>query len=598
MDTLIYLILFYHPCVFYNTFMRRHFPMIFFLLLLVSCTAISLPVTQPSITPTLPSPAPSSTFIPSQTFALSASPTPSQLPATVTPSPSPTITAPHLTFTVYYHPDDALYVGDQVSVEVVSPPDLDVQDATLQVQVDPPNGLRLGSVKFATWGIQGRYEAALIWAWDTTAFSVGSHTLAFSVQPEGYTWTGQVTLLPSSDMPPKQAEAHWAETQTHCCSLFYITETASERDLPTLTTLVDAQAQDAIARMEASFTEPITLTVLPRLLGNGGFTSSEISVSYLDRNYASNDWALVVHHEMIHAIDANLGGDFRPTIFVEGLAVYMTGGHYKPELLMPRAAALLDGYLNWYLPLIPLSDDFYASQHEIGYLEAASLIEYMVNTYGLQNFFAFYRDIHNKQGESQSNSIEAALQAHYSLSFAQLEQDFITALKAEPDTAAWVDDVRLEVTYYETMRRYQQLLDPSAYFRTAWLMDNKAMRQRGIVADYLRHPHTPTNLALETLFITAGQQMLAKNYVSASQILDQITSVLGRVENNTPDPFAVSPMASDYLSISTTLQQQDYEVQNIALSGDRSLANVTTLTGPILIQMDLQRFGTQWEIIP
>ena len=203
-------------------------------------------------------------------------------------------------------------------------------------------------------------------------------------------------------MPPAQAAAHWTETQTQCCTVFYITDTASERDLPSLTTMIDEQAQDVIDKMGADFTQPITITVFPRLLGHGGFTTSEISVSYLDRNYASNSWELVVHHEMIHAIDGQIGGDFRPSIFVEGLAVYMTGGHYKPEPLMPRAAALLPGYLNLYIPLKTLADDFYASQHEIGYLEGSSLIEYMVETYGLDGFLSFYRDIHSHQGESQS----------------------------------------------------------------------------------------------------------------------------------------------------------------------------------------------------
>ena len=141
---------------------------------------------------------------------------------------------------------------------------------------------------------------------------------------------------------------------------------------------------------------------------------------------------------------------------------------------------------------------------------------------GMQ-FSSFYRDIHNHQGETQSNSINSALLVHFSITFSQLEQDFLSALQAEPDTSAWVDDVRLTVTYYDTMRRYQQLLDPSAYFRTAWLLDNKTMRERGIVADYLRHPHTPANLALETLFITAHQQMIAQDYTSATQTLDEIT---------------------------------------------------------------------------
>jgi hypothetical protein len=578
--------------------MRRYLLMIF-ILLLVSCRGNPATTILPSTTPAVITPSASSTHVPpTSTYTPSPTFTPSPIPASLTPSPTSSATPAPAQFTVYYHPDDVLYVGDQVSVEVVSPPGLNVQDASLQVQVDPPNGPDLGTVKFGPWGIAGRYEAALIWSWDTKTSTAGPHTLAFNVQPQGYAWTGQVSLLPASDMPPDQANAHWAETTTWCCTVFYITDTASQRDLAALSSLVDAQAQDAIAKMGAEFTQPITITILPRLLGNGGFTSSEISVSYLDRNYASNDWALVVHHEMIHAIDGRLGGDFRPTLFVEGLAVYMTGGHYQTEPLMPQAAALLPGYLNQYIPLKTLSDDFYASQHEIGYLEAAFLIEYMVKTYGLENFFAFYRDIHNKEGQKQSDSIDAALKAHFSISFSKLEQDYITALKGEADTAAWVDNVRTQVTYYETMRRYQQLLDPSAYFRTAWLLDNKSMRQRGIVADYLRHPHTPENLALETLFITAGQQMLVNNYVTASQILEQISSVLDGIEQGLPQPFSVSPMATDYLSIASTLQQQNYEAQNITVSGNNAFANVTTLAGPILIQIDLHRAGVQWVISP
>jgi hypothetical protein len=301
---------------------------------------------------------------------------------------------------------------------------------------------------------------------------------------------------------------------------------------------------------------------------------------------------------MIHAIDGHLGGDFRPTIFVEGLAVYMTGGHYKPEPLMPQAATLLEGYLNWYIPLKPLTDDFYASQHEIGYLEGASLIEYMVKTYGEEAFFSFYRDIHSHQGESQSDSIDAALKIHFSISFSQLEQDFLLALSKETGTAAYVDDVRLEVNYYDTMRRYQQLLDPSAYFRTAWLLDNKTMRERGIVGDYLRHPHTPSNLALETLFITAGQQISAQDYSSASQTLDGISSVLDAIEHGTTDPFSASTMTADYLSIAATLQQQGYEVQSISLNGDTATTNVTRSDGPSLMLLSLQRTGGQWSIKP
>ncbi len=579
--------------------MRRFLAMIFILIVAVSCAGVPIAVFKPAPSATVtPLPTVTSTLPPSQTPPALPSSTPTQQLPTNTPALTATPTPATKGFQVLYHPDDVLYVGDQVSFEVISPPGMDLKGSSVRVQVDPPGGSNLGPVDFGAWGIQGRSEAAMVWVWDTKNQNAGLHSLTYSVQPQGISWTEQVNLLPSAAMPPAEAEAHWAETRTQCCTLFYITDTASERDLPSLTTLLDAQAQDVENKMGADFTQPITITVLPRLLGHGGFTTSEISVSYLDRNYAANSWELVVHHEMVHTIDGQLGGDFRPTIFVEGLAVYMTGGHYKLEPLMPRAAALLPSYLNQYIPLKTLADDFYAYQHEIGYLEGASLIEYMVKSYGWSAFSSFYRDIHSHQGETQSDSINSALLVHFSITFSQLEQDFIAALQAEPDTSAWVDDVRLTVTFYDTMRRYQQLLDLSAYFRTAWLMDNKTMRERGIVADYLRHPHTPANLALETLFLTAHQQMIAQDYASASQTLDAISSVLESIDHGVTDPFAISQVTTDYFTISDSLQHQGYEVQNIALIGDTASVSVTTPTGPDLIPLNLKRTGGQWSIIP
>ncbi len=133
--------------------------------------------------------------------------------------------------------------------------------------------------------------------------------------------------------------------------------------------------------------------LLPRLLGHGGFASREIAVSYLDRNYMAGDEATILHHEIIHILDSRLGGDLRPSALVEGLAVYLSGGHFKPEPILPRAAALLPaepGCVAWsagstplppsapaegcgidgYIPLRRLIDNFYFEQHEIGYLEA------------------------------------------------------------------------------------------------------------------------------------------------------------------------------------------------------------------------------------
>ncbi len=576
--------------------MRRILIMIFILLLSTVCWSYSFLNTQPRATSTGTSRPPTYTVIPPSSTSTN-TPTSTQVKApksTATFTPLP----PAGSFTVLYHPDDVLYVGDQVSLEVISPSGINMNDASLLVQIDPPGGPVLGPVNFAPWGIQGRDEATLVWVWDTQVQEPGAHTLSFSVQPQGYSWTEQVTLLPDEQMPPNQADASWASTQTQCCTVFYITHTASERDLSSLIGLIDEQARLSMDEMGSNFTEPITITILPRLLGHGGFTSTDISVSYLDRNYAANSWQMVVHHEMIHTIDGHLGGDFRPNIFVEGLAVYMAGGHYKPEPFMPRAAALMEKYLNMYITLESLADDFYASQHEIGYLEGASLIEYMVRTYGWEAFSAFYRDIHISQGENQSKAIDSALQSHFSISFTQLEKDFQAALSHEPDTLAWVDDVSFSVVYYDTLRRYQQLLDPSAYFRTAWLMDNQAMRQRNIVADYLRHPHTPQNLAMETLFITAGQQISKAQYSDASATLDIINAVLDNIELGFPDPFSIAKMSSDYFSISVLLQQQGYEVQSIDIDGNEAIAFASNSKEPALLELHLTFSGSEWILSP
>jgi hypothetical protein len=301
---------------------------------------------------------------------------------------------------------------------------------------------------------------------------------------------------------------------------------------------------------------------------------------------------------MIHTLDGQLGGDFRPTILIEGLAVYLSGGHYKLEPFMPRAASLLESYLDWYIPLEILANDFYSSQHEIGYLEAAALVEYMVTTFGWEAFSSFYRDILLEQNESQSEAIDTALRAHFSTSLARLEQDFLAALKLEPDTYAWVEDVRLTVTYFDTLRSYQQLLDPSAYFRTAWLMDNQTMRERNIVADYLRHPQASQNLALETLFITARQQVEEGDGPDAFKTLEVINTILNSIENSNYDPFSTSPMAADYFSISASLLDQGFEIQSISIAGDNAIAYAAGSLGPELIELHLTRQDGEWMVTP
>jgi hypothetical protein len=605
--------------------MRRNF--LFLFVILIFCLAISS--TRPDATPsvarlptpsvtsaaapaTLQPPSPSrtprpTTALPSPTITPPATSTGTPVPPpTLTPSASPTTAIPGtptnfqpgLPVTVLVHPDGGLYVGDQVSFEVIVP-QVDITDtSTSKVLVTGPDGNRLGNASLALYGLGQRQEAMLVWAWNTRGLRPGEYPLTFTLEPPGQTWTETVTLLSRRELPWPEPQAHWAMAHSQCCAIYYITGTAAERDMADLLSKADAQARDAVQVMGIGFTDPITITLMSRVLGHGGFASNEIDITYLDRNYAGSDFGLVLHHEMIHILDSRLGGDFRPSLFVEGLAVYKSGGHFKPEPILPRAAALLPAKtgLGWYIPLAELADNFYMSQHEIGYLEGAALIQYMVNTWGWDAFSSFYRDIHTAEDHSQASAIDAALQKHFQITFAELEANFTGALAQIPITAEQRDDLRLTVEYFNAVRRYQQILDPSAYFATAWLVDTGTMRSRGIVADYLRHPSGAGNLALETMLSYAFSNLELGQYARVEPMINAVNDVLDAVQGDDNLPFAVNALASDFYAIVLAASQAGYEVQRIELDAYSAKAWVTAGSAE-LIELALERSSAGWEIL-
>jgi hypothetical protein len=475
---------------------------------------------------------------------------PSAIPAT--PSATPTPAALHLPlpsqtivptlqtleiFEARFHPDGDLYISDLISIEVIAPQEMETEDQQVEVRVIKPLEKDLGSAGFQPFGIAGRSQATLRWVWDTRDLNPGVYTLEYSILPDGPNWTESILLHPGSQIPPPQPQAHWEEAENQCCLLHYITGTDAARDLSTLLEDADTQADLASRGLHADFERTIPLTLLSRVLGHGGFAGEEIYVSYLDRNYAGNDFSLVLRHELIHLLDGRLGGDLRPSILVEGLAVFLSGGHYKPEPIFARAATLLD--LDWYIPLAILANDFYNSQHEIGYIEGGALVQYLVTTYGWEAFSDFYRDIHPVPNGRQSQAIDNALRAHFDITFAQLESQFIYALKRRPINPDLRMDVRLTVAFYNTVRRYQELLDPSAYFLTAWLPSGEEMRQRGIVADYLRHPTAPQNVTTENMLMRADRQLLDGKYAEAERTISSINISLSQVQSEPADPLVV-----------------------------------------------------------
>jgi len=420
-------------------------------------------------------------------------------------------------FRVQYHPDGGLYVGDKVSIEVIPPADWIIKEQKVRVAVGEQV---LGTGDFWPYGVGQRDQATFWWVWDTKDLEAGEQTLSYDILPDGPSWQENVQLLPADKRPYPQAS--WVTSTTDCCTLAYITGTDAERDIELLMKMVDDQAAHASELMQTDITESINITFLPRLLGHGGFVSNGIYVTYMDDNIAGNITSQVIHHEMVHIMDRSLGGKLLPTMLVEGLAVYLSGGHFKNEALLPRAAALLE--LETYIPLETLAEDFYYQQHEIGYLEAGALVEYLVGRFGWDEYQSFYRDIDDVG--NQAESLEGGLKEHFEISLNQLETEFLNELRTQKVTEGVQNDLQITVAFYDSLRKYQEVLDPSAYFLTAWFPDGESMRQEGITADLLRTPDKMDNLFFEFLLRTASNKITAGDHKQAEIILEVVNVLL------------------------------------------------------------------------
>lgn len=412
-------------------------------------------------------------------------------------------------------------------MEVVSPANFNGDGNSVRVALG--DGQVLGETDFGSFGIGGRPQATFYWVWDTTGLDAGLHTLTFSVLPGGPTWSESVSLLPAAGVPAPEPGARWESVDTVCCTIHYVSGTDAARDIEMLKAMADEQAADVEERLGVKLEGKIPLTFLPRVLGQGGFASSGLYVSYLDQNYMGSTAAQVTHHEIVHWLDNQIGAETRLAMLQEGLAVYLSDGHFKVEPLMPRAAALI--HLEWYVPLRDLANSFYTAQHEVGYLEAAALIDYMVQTYGWEAYKDFVHDLKPVRDGSNADILDASLQAHFDISLEQLETDFTAFLRRQTVTENDLTDIRLTVSFYDTARRYQQALDPSAHFMTAWLPDGADMREQGIVADYLRHPVSNIQHQLESVLVAADASLRAGDYQMAELNIRVANLLLDVIDN-------------------------------------------------------------------
>jgi hypothetical protein len=484
-----------------------------------------------------------------------------------------------------------LYSGDIVSFEIdAANADPAWDDARVAVYAGSREGEPIATGAFGSFGIGERAQATFWWAWETAGLS-GPQTIVVAVEAGNGEaretldlLTVAVNLRPAEERPQPEASARWTQTESECCRFHYLTHTAAERDIE----LMKAEADAAFDRVEDLLgvrrRRKINFTLLSRLLGQGGFASAEITLTYIDRNAAGLDLPTVFAHEGVHILDSQIAPT-KPALMTEGFAVYVAGGHYKPEDLEQRAAALLA--LGGYVPLAELANAFYRAQHEVGYLEAGALIAYLVDTYGWEKFREFYASF--QQAPDDARMLDGALAANYGKGLSEIETEWLAHLRGLPADPAQLDDLRLTIALFETLRRYQQLYDPSAYFLTAWLPDGPEARRRGITADFIRGPRAPENVALEAMLAAAENALMEGQFAQVERLLASVNAAL-----DTRD-LSADPLAADYVHIVTQLAADGYEAQTIEI-GDTTASVTAIRVWPALEALTLERTEAGWRM--
>ncbi|MBM4425443.1 MAG: hypothetical protein FJ030_19035 [Chloroflexi bacterium] len=541
----------------------------------------------------LPRAAPTPTVAPTEAVA----PTPAVPP---TAAATPTLARPSDLYIgpgdVAVHPDTGIYSGDRVSFEVFP------RDGANIGLENFPVAMYWGETQLAfgpaeRYGLGGRLQATFAWVWDTAGLA-GPQTITVVLDPQGEirsgdeikdnnTLTFTVNVLPRNELPVAQREAEWITAESDCCAFNYITGSAAERDIET----IRSTAESAIAFVEEKLGREqagkMAFNFIDRLLGHGGFASDSVTITYIDRDYAGGGLETVFRHEAAHILNRQGGGQ-RPSLIEEGMATYIAGGHFKEEPFEPRMVGVLA--LDRYIPLAQLADNFYASQHEIGYLEGAALIEYLVAEYGWDQFTVLLGAF--QRAGSESAMLDGGLRVAYNKSLSTIESEWLDHLRAQPLDERWKNDAAFTIAYYDTVRRYQQAFDSSAHFLTAWVPDIARAVREDITADYDRHPSAPQNVALETMLIEVDRAIEAADFATAARYLASVNAVIA-----SGGSFDSDALAADYLQLTLAALDAGYEPQRIHLESDSAtVAASPPEQAAALVEITLTRVDGVWRV--
>lgn len=478
--------------------------------------------------------------------------------------------------TVRAYPGPEHYAGDVLTFEIKTDSRFDGLTVPVLLSLDGQHPNRVDGI--------GWFDQVLVpLALDTTNLT-GRHTLQLSTSDGNLNETYSFEVLPESERPANEANAAWVTTETACCEFHYISETAAARDIEFITEHFQ-QAAEEFATVTGTDVDPkLRIYILDRIWGNGGFGGNgELVISYTDRYYGptkrGEGLETLARHEFTHAtgIDMTATGD-GVSFNYEGLAVYVAGGHYKPEPLAERGAALFDLGRS-------VSVGGFIGQHELDYLYPAAMLTYIVETYGQDQMWEFLAYDDNPQ-DDQPGSLEAALQATLGVSLQQFDQDFQAWLESK-EPGEQLEDLRLTVELQDLRRQYQDTYAPPPLFLLG-------QAEEAAKPDYLpiviREASAPANVAVELIIANAQLAIIDGDYSTAEELNKLLAGIVSTGEFNTPH-------AKDYLEIALAAASQGYEVVELEIQGDRATGRVTA-EPPVLVDMAFQKVDGIWQIQP
>lgn len=527
-------------------------------------------------------PPPTLTATATATFALTKTPTTPPITSTAEPTATPPPSQPE---GIHIFPGPLHYEGDVLSFQwATGAPLNDFGPLTGQVKIDggPPQKVE---VQTSLNPFNSTAQLVVLNFFDT-AGQAGAHMVQMAA-PGWSTVTFTVEVLPASERPAQEVDAHWLTRKTDCCEIHYVSDTAAARDIEKIAAEVEASVQ----QVEQVFGEPLenkpfTLTFLDNVWGNSGYADEGgIVIDYVDRDYndPSENLGTVIRHEATHKASGQIdGAENMPGFFWEGLAVYVAGGHYKTEPLPERAAALIE--LGDYVPLKTLMNEFGRLQHERRYLQGAAFVAYLVDTYGWNGMVKFASTRVGGEFVPPDVWMERALDTNFSVSLAETETAFKAWLLQHPP-GGQVADLRLSVLLQDVRRSYQRLYAP--YFDMFYFSPPFEAAPPSYA---LREPHAAENVALELMLVSAQTALYSGAYAEAELLIIAVQAVLDE------GSFAQST-AADYYALAALLLENGYEPIQVQFNGTTAETTVTR-NPPTLEALTLTKTAAGWQLPP